>query len=252
MELYIKSIIMFIKSDMEYKLSFILTLIGSALATFFSVLGIAFLLNKFGKVGIWSIDEIMLTTGIAVFGHSFTEIFLQGLNHFHMRVKTGMLDQMMTRPRSLLFQVVCSDFQANKIGRLLEAISLIIYGLINVDISWSPFKIFVFLLILLGTNIIFASLLVLKGAFCFWTIDGMELMNILQEGGRDLSSYPISIYKKWFADFFTYIVPFGMCNYFPIMYLLRKRKCTYMVCFCSIAYNSIFVFHVDFVENRDF
>jgi ABC-2 type transport system permease protein len=173
--------------------------------------------------GGWTTNEVMLTTGLAVFGHVFTEMFLQGLNHFHLKVKSGVLDQAMVRPRNILAQVACSEFEMNKIGRLLESIVLIIYGIMNVDVVWTPYKIFVFILMIIGTNILFASLLILKGAFCFWTIEGMELMNILQEGGRDLSSYPISIYKDWFAKIFTYIIPFGMCNYFPLMYLLGKQ-----------------------------
>lgn len=50
----------------------------------------------------------------------------------------------------------------------------------------------------------------------------MEFMNILSDGGRELSSYPIDIYQKWFANIFTYIIPFGCVNYFPLLYLLGK------------------------------
>ena len=50
MALYFKSILMFIRSEMEYKVSFILTMIGSALATLFAILGTVFLLQKFGAV----------------------------------------------------------------------------------------------------------------------------------------------------------------------------------------------------------
>ncbi len=224
MEYYLNSIFMFVKSEMEYKSSFILTMIATMLNTTTAILATVFLLQKFGPVGGWTIDEVILTSGIAIFGHSLTEILLQGLNHLFLKVKGGALDQMMVRPRSMLFQVICSDFQIVKVGRLTEAILLIAYGLMHVSIEWNLYKAFVFILILIGVNILFASLLIIKAAFCFWTIDGMELMNILQEGGRDLSSYPISIYRDWFAKFFTFIVPFGMVNYFPLMYLLNKQE----------------------------
>lgn len=224
MKLYFKSIFMFIKSEMEYKLSFFLLMISSALGTLVTVLGVIFLLQKFGAVGGWKIEEVMLITGIAIFGYTVVEMFLRGLDMLYTRIKSGILDQMMIRPRRILYQVACSDFQMHKIGRLIESIILIIYGLSNVNIEWSLYKIIVFILILVGSNIVFAALQILKAAFCFWTIDGMELMNILQDGGRDLSSYPLSIYKDWFAKFFTFIVPFGMCNYFPILYLLGKNE----------------------------
>lgn len=48
-------------------------------------------------------------------------------------------------------------------------------------------------------------------------------MNIISDGGRELSSYPIDIYQKWFANIFTYIIPFGAVNYFPLIYLLQKN-----------------------------
>ena len=240
MRLYFKFIWMFIKSEMEYKLSFFLSMIASTLGTLVSVLGIVFLLQKFGAVGGWKLEEVMLITGIATFAYTCVEMFLRGLDMLYTRVKSGILDQMMTRPRNILFQVACSDFQVHKIGRLTESIILIIYGLINVDIEWNLYKALVFVLVLIGSNIIFAALQILKAAFCFWTIDGMELMNILQDGGRDLSSYPLSIYKNWFRKFFTYIVPFGMCNYFPIIYLLRKRRCSTLVWTNTITCTTIF------------
>ena len=222
MTYYLKSIFMLIKSEMEYKASFILTMIGSMIGTFTRVLGLVFLISKFGEFTNWSMDDVIIMTGIALFGHSFTEMFFQGFNHLYQKVKSGILDQMMVRPRGMLFQVICSDFELNRIGRLLEAIILIVYGILKVNIEWNIYKVLVFLLILIGVNVLFAALLLLKASFCFWTIEGMELMNILQEGGRDLASYPISIYKEWFKNFFTFIVPFGMVNYLPLSYLLGK------------------------------
>ena len=50
MGVYFKSALMYVKCEMEYKLSFVLTVIGSMLSTFFAVLGIVFLLQKFGGV----------------------------------------------------------------------------------------------------------------------------------------------------------------------------------------------------------
>ena len=176
----------------------------------------------------------MLTTGIATFGHTFTEMFFQGLNHLLMKVKCGILDQMMVRPRNMLFQVICSDFQMNKVGRLIESIALIIYGVLNVNITWTFYKVLVFVLIILGVNILFTALLILKAAFCFWTIEGMEIMNILQDGGREVSSYPIPIYKDWFAKFFTFVIPFAMINYYPLTYLLEKDNAPFWYGFAPI------------------
>ena len=78
-----------------------------------------------------------------------------------------------------------------------------------------------------GSVILFFSILLLKASFSFWTIEGMEFMNIISDGGRDVSSYPICIYQKWFANIFTYVIPFGCVNYFPLLYLLEKGNVSF-------------------------
>ena len=105
MTYYFKSIFMLVKSEMEYKSSFILTMIGSMVSTFTSILSMLFLIHKFGEVAGWTMNEVILITGVALFGHSFTEIVFQGLNHLYMKVKSGILDQMMVRPRGMLFKL---------------------------------------------------------------------------------------------------------------------------------------------------
>ena len=35
-----------------------------------------------------------------------------------------------------------------------------------------------------------------------------------------MAQYPIGIFKKGFIFFFTYIIPFGFVNYYPLLYIL--------------------------------
>ena len=70
----------------------------------------------------------------------------------------------------------------------------------------------------------FFGTFILKASFCFWTVDGLEFMNILAEGGKKVAQYPINIYEKWFRLIFTYIIPFGLVNYFPVLYLFGKAN----------------------------
>ncbi len=222
MSLYLKSIWMRIKCDAQYKISFILIMLSSALSSLFMILGIWILLDTFGSIDGWSKSEIMLTTGIAIFGHVIVEMFARGLDHFHKQVNNGLLDRILVRPRNITLQVLCSDFEATKIGRIIEAVVVLIYGIATVNVIWTSYKVFVLFLMLSGSLILFFSILLLKASFSFWTIEGMEAMNIISDGGRDLSSYPISIYRKWFANIFTFVIPFGCINYYPLLYILDK------------------------------
>ncbi len=222
MELYLKSILMDIKCKMEYKVSFILLTLSSSLNTLASILGVIILLNKFGNIDGWQLSEIIFVMGVAYFGYSITEMFGRGLDMFHNQVKKGLLDRILVRPRNITLQVLCSDFEPYKIGRLIESIAMLIYGIVKINVDWGLYKVFVVIAMILGSVILFFSILVLKASFSFWTIEGMEFMNIISDGGRDVASYPISIYRKWFANLFTYVIPFGCVNYFPLLYLLNK------------------------------
>lgn len=170
-----------------------------------------------------------------MFGHVLTEMFARGLDHFYKQIKNGLLDRILIRPRSITLQVLCSDFQTSKVGRLLEAIIMLIYGIFTIDVEWDLYKLFVLLLMISGSVIIFFSILLLKASLSFWTIEGMEIMNIISDGGRELSSYPIDIYQKWFSNIFTYIVPFGCVNYFPLQYLLGKNDAPFWFGLTPIA-----------------
>ncbi len=220
MILYLKAVWMYIKCELEYRASFLLSFISTAFSSLFAIMGTLILISKFGIVGEWTISEIIFTTGLAYFGHSVTEMFGRGFDHFYKQVKDGLLDRILTRPRSISLQVMCSDFQLTKIGRIIESIILLIYGILTLDITWNYSKAIVVLFMIFGTLIIFSSILLLKASFSFWTVEGMEFMNIISDGGRDLSCYPINIYQKWFANIFTYIIPFGLVNYYPLVYLM--------------------------------
>lgn len=224
MGVYFKSLFMDIKCDLEYKVSFLFMVIASSFSSLFALLGAIILLNKFGSINGWTRNEIILISGIALFGHVFTEMFGKGLDNFYKQVKNGLLDRILVRPRSITLQVLCSDFQFSKIGRLVESIFILTYGIISVQIHWTIYKIIVFVFMIFGSCILFFAILLLKASLSFWTIEGMEVMNIISDGGRDVASYPINIYQKWFADIFTYIIPFGCVNYFPILFLLEKGK----------------------------
>jgi ABC-2 type transport system permease protein len=222
MDLYLKSIAMVIKSEMEYRISFIFSALSATMNSIIFCLEVLFLIEKFGNVGEWSFNEIMLITGIVNFGSSITEMFFRGLDMFYTKIRTGEFDILLTRPRNELYQIICSDFEGTKIGRLLYSIVLIVVMLFNLNIKFDLLKLFTFIMILFGAVTTFLSLCLIKAGISFWVIDGMEFMNIFLDGGREFASYPINVFKKWFAKIFTFIVPFGAFNYYPILYLLEK------------------------------
>src|SRR5205085_2580857 len=70
--------------------------------------------------------------------------------------------------------------------------------------------------------VIFVAILLLGATLCFWTVESTELTNILTYGGREMLSYPLSIYNQGLQRFFLYVVPLAFCSYIPACYLLGR------------------------------
>ena len=222
MKVYLKTILMLIKMQLEYRKAFIISVIGTFLITFLLTISIYFLFEEFGAIGNWTFYEVAFLFGMVFWNFSLAEMFLRGLDHFDKIIKNGEFDRILIRPQNLLLQATCTEFDFSKIGRAIQCIAIIIIAIANISISWNLYKILVFILMNIGCFIIFLGIFILKASFCFWTIDGLEFMNILAEGGKKVAQYPIDIYAKWFRMFFTFIIPFGLVNYYPVLYLFGK------------------------------
>ncbi len=222
MKVYFKTILMLIKMQLEYRKAFIISVIGSFLITFLLITSVYFLFQEFEQIGEWTFYEVAFLFGMVYLNFSLSEMFLRGLDHFENVIKNGEFDRILIRPQSALMQSTCMEFDLSKIGRLLQCVAIIVIALVNINIDWNLYKILVFILMNIGCFIIFFGIFILKAAFCFWTIDGLEFMNIFAEGGKKVAQYPIDIYAKWFRIFFTFVIPFGLVNYYPVLFLFGK------------------------------
>mgnify|MGYP003316113632 CR=1 FL=1 len=77
--------------------------------------------------------------------------------------------------------------------------------------------------VIISSIIIFLSIFILAASYCFLTVKGLEVRNVFTDGGKHMAQYPIGIFRKGFIFFFTYIIPFGFVNYYPLLYILGKK-----------------------------
>jgi ABC-2 type transport system permease protein len=134
----------------------------------------------------------------------------------------GDFDRVLLRPRSTVLQVFGSNFELTRIGRLLQSFVTFALALSWLDVTWSFMKIVTLLFMILSGIFIFTGIFILGATICFFTVQGLEIVNIFTDGGREIASYPLTIYNKWIMRFFTFIIPFGCFNYMPLMYITDR------------------------------
>lgn len=209
---------------MQYNISFIMTLFATFCIGFLDYLAIWVLLKRFGSIGGWNLLEISLLYALTYISFSLTDFLLRGLDRFASQVKTGSFDRLLLRPVNLLLQVAVQDISLIRVGKLLQAISVLVWAIYQLQIDWNVFKVTLFFYALLSGVLLFGGLFIIQATISFWTIESLEIFNILTHGGCEAASYPMNIYKPWFYKLFTYFVPLTCTSYLPIVAILEKPE----------------------------
>lgn len=247
MKLILKYMSMYLKTQLEYKSSFILSFISQLLLIVLSSFTVFILMDKFNFMDQYDIYQVMLSISVVQFGFSFAECFGRGFDKFSNIIKTGSLDLMLIRPRNIYLQVFGSKIEFSKLSRVLASVILFIVAISNVNFEKTLLNILLLLLLLFFSTIIYASLYILSACVCFKTIEGIEFINIFTDGSREFGQYPMGLFRKEVLIFFTYIIPVACVNYYPIMYILgQSNSILYLISplFCLVIFSlSIILFN---------
>lgn len=220
--LYVRYMGLVFKSAMQYRTSFLLTLLGQAFIPFTVFAGMLLLFQRFHMLGEWTVHEVMLCFACIHLSFAVSECLARGFDMFSQMVSQGEFDRVLVRPRGTVLQVLGARFEFSRIGRFALSLSILVISLVRLQLVLTPLKLLTVLLMVLCGALIFSGIFMLAATLCFWTIQGIEVVNIFTDGGREMSQYPLNIYPKAIMRFFTFVVPFGTVNYLPLRWLLGR------------------------------
>ena len=218
---------MHLKGELEYRVNFILSFLSQILVFFTYYFIILALFIKFDNIKGFTLYEVLLCFSVIQFGFAFNEVFARGVDQFDKLIINGEFDRLLLRPRNIILSVLCSDSDFVKSSRLIQAIIVMIVALCNLNIDWSIYKVITLTLMLISSSVIFFCIFLCAAAYCFFTIQGLEVRNVFTDGGKHMAQYPIGIFRKGFVYFFTFIIPYAFVNYYPLLYFLGKTESLY-------------------------
>lgn len=230
MKLYLTYLSIHIKSQMQYKTSLLLTMLGQFLVSFSAFLGMYFMFERFHAVEGFSFSEVLLCFAAVLMSFSLAECFARGFDGFARMLANGEFDRILVRPRSEVFQVLAARLELSRAGRLLQAVAVLVYAIPASGVVWSADKVLTLVLMIVCGTLVFSGLFVIYAALCFFTTEGLEFMNIFTDGGREFGAYPFSVYGKDVLRFLTFIIPLALFQYYPFLYLVgRSNSVWYML-----------------------
>lgn len=212
-----------IRAQFAYPGSLLLMTFGQFLVTVIEFAGVWALFQRFGHIHGWRIGEVAMFYGQVNMTFAFADTITRGFDVFGpVFVKTGDFDRLLLRPRSTAFQLAGYELRLTRVGRLLQG--AIVFALGAQMTGFHPGVPAVLLLAwaALGGTALFSGLLILQATLAFWTVESLEVMNVLTYGGVATAEYPLSVYAKWFRDLLIYVVPIGCVTYFPMVAALGR------------------------------
>lgn len=211
-----------VRSQLQYRTSFVASVLGSALISGLDFVAVLVLFSNVPTLGGWSIAEVALLYGVSTVAFALTDLVIGHLDRLSELIRTGAFDLFLVRPRGTLFQVVASDFALRRLGRAAQGLIVLAWALSNVDVAWTPPKVALLPLTVLSAIVLFAAVWVTVICVVFWLVEGRETVHAFTDGGSFLSQYPFDIFGDWLRRSFTFVVPMAFVAYLPASYLLDK------------------------------
>ena len=228
-KLYFHYILINIKSVLQYKTSFILTVIGQFLVSFNVFLGIYFVFERFSGIKGFTYSEVLLCYSIILLAFSLAEMYARGFDSFSGMVRDCTFDRVLLRPRNEILQVLGSKFELTRIGRMIQGVVMFVYVITNSNINWTASKIITVIFMILGGTVLFTGIFLIGATFCFFTLEGLEFMNILTDGFKEHGKYPLNVYGKKMLFITTFFLPYALVQYYPLMYVLGRSDNVFYV-----------------------
>ena len=207
----------------RYPASALMLTFGQFLGTGIEVVAVWALFHRFGEVQGWHIGEVALFYGLVNCMFAIADALGRGFDVLGTEfLRTGAFDRLLLRPRPLALQLMGHDFRISRLGRLMQGLLVLAFATVQADIAWTPASIAAALFALAGGVALFLGILVLQGTLAFWTVESLEVANVLTYGGVQAAQYPLALYARWFRLLLTFAVPLACVAYYPVLTILGK------------------------------
>lgn len=212
-----------LRAQAQYPAATLLLMLGHCAATAIEILGVYALFHRFGSVGGWSFGEAAVFYGVVNITFSVADLLGRGFEVFGTDfVRNGAFDRVLLRPRAAALQLAGYEVRLSRLGRALQGIAVLVLATGLVPIDWDLAIVATAVWAVTGGVALFIGILVLQATLAFWTVESLEVANVLTYGGVQAAQYPLNIYAAWFRRLLTFGVPLACVAYYPVLAILKR------------------------------
>lgn len=227
-------------SKLVYKANVIIGVLAFLFGQITSLITLYVLVSAVPEIDGYTIWQIGLLFGITNMAIGIDHLLTDRLwTVAYYEVKMGKLDHMFLRPLPILLQIVASEVQLEALGEVIIAIALIGLCAPKASISGGFPQAALIALGVVCAAIIISALKVLVASLAFkFQRSGPLLQFIYSLCGY--AKYPLKIYPKFIQGLLTFVIPLGLCIFFPFDNLFVPSESPWLLALGIVGMTALF------------
>ncbi len=227
-------------SKLVYKVNAIIGIVAFLFMEATSLLTLYFLVSSVPDIDGYSIYHIGLLFGLTNMAVGIDHLLTDKLwNVAYFEVRLGKLDHMFLRPLPILFQVIASEVQLEALGELIVATALIILCGSQLTFAGGVGSVLLMILGVICAAVIITSFKIMVASLAFkFKRSGPLLQFIYNFSG--FTKYPLNIYPKFIRVILTFIIPLGLCLFYPFENLFKPNENAPLIALGIVGFTAIF------------
>ncbi|WP_431036323.1 ABC transporter permease [Streptomyces sp. P6-2-1] len=226
--------LMWVRSMLAYPLSFVLNVFAQAAITGLDFVVILLMFSHVDALGGYRLADFAVLYGLSSVSFGLCNLFIGSTQRLGRRVRDGTLDALLVRPAPVLAQVAADRFSLNRLGRTVQGLAVLVYGLCAAGIDWDAGRVLVVPYAVLSGAAIFAAVYVAGAAFQFVATDAAEVESAFTYGGQTMLQYPPTVFAKEVVRAVTFVLPLSFVNWVPGAYLLGRPAPLGLPAWCAL------------------
>lgn len=213
--LYLKYIRMNFLTGLQYK-GWPIMVLQVMIVVITDPIGLIFLFSRFGSIGEWTVERIVLIYAMAVASFGLAETFCRGFDYFPWRmIRSGDFDRVLLRPCSLFIQIAGSYFHIHRLSRVAGGIAAILWCLWKQGVPATPANAAMLILALAGGFFAYSGVFIMTSGIAFFTVQGLDWIFIFTNASYQVTRIPIDYMPKILRYLFTFFMPMLVVSYYP-------------------------------------
>ena len=249
-KLYFSCAKLSLMSKLVYKANVFIGIIAFLFGEAASLATLYMLVSAVPSIDGYSVYQIGFLFGLTNMAVGIDHLLTDRLwNVAYYEVKLGKLDHMFLRPIPVLFQVISSEVQLEALGEIIIAVAMITLCGFNVTFVGGFGSVLLVLLGIVCAAVIISSFKIMLASLAFkFKRSGPLLQFVYNFSGY--TKYPLKIYPKVIQHILTFIIPLGLCIFYPFENLFSPIKSPWLLALSMIGFTVVFAALCVFVWTR--